>query len=165
MKKIIFILAIALGFFSCQKEEIAPNSTYADSDGDGIETSIDPETSKEEPSEFVLISFNDVFDSGLDSVLVYENDSFVGKVAVGCGNTFKASLNEKYCFKKMYRDRIVPLFGNIETNVDTYVTFLTTSSKPEYCVDYVKDGLGVILFPTNPDDRCENVHYTFNAWF
>jgi len=114
MKNLIILLAFCLTFFSCEKEKIQPV----------------------DEGEYVLVSFNDIFESGLDSIYVFENDVFVKKVPVGCGKTFKAKLSVKYSFKKEYKSGLVPLYG-YQTTTDTHLTFLTTSAKPQNCIDYV----------------------------
>jgi hypothetical protein len=140
MKNLIILFAICFSLFSCEKDKVKPET------------------------DFVLISFNDIFNSGLDSVYVFKNDVFVKKVPVGCGKTFKAELFEKYSFKKEHKDSLIPLYG-YQTITDTYLTFLTTSTKPKNCIDYVQEGLLVSTVIKESEYQCSNVHYTLNVWF
>jgi hypothetical protein len=164
MKNLMLILVVCLGLFSCQKEIIKPNEQVTEQVSDSVvfEEQVITDTLVE--NEFVTISFNDIFESGLDSVYIFKNDIFVETVAVGCGNVFFAELNEKYSFKKKHKDSLVNLYG-FSYNPPTYLTFLTTSTNPVYCSDYLQEGLYIATVVNNEDDKCENVHYTFNAWF
>jgi hypothetical protein len=147
MKNLIILFIFSLAIFSCQKEEIKPEV-------------INQEVVDESP----FVSFNDIFGSGLDSVYVFENDVFTKKVPVGCGNTFKAKLSVKYSFKKEYKNSLIPLYGH-QATTDTYLIFLTTNTKPKYCIDYVQEGLSMATVIIEQEYRCSGVHYTLNAWF
>jgi hypothetical protein len=138
MKNLIILFAICFSLFSCEKDKVQPET------------------------DFVLVSFNDVSNSGLDSVYVFKNDVFVKRVPVGCGKTFKAKLFEKYSFKKKYKNSLVPLYG-FQATTDTYLKFLTTSTNPQYCIDYTQEGLMPNIIVNDSGLQCSGVHYTLRA--
>lgn len=146
--------------FSCKKEIISldnsnKNFPLIDTNGEDFVE-----------NDFALVSFNDVFNSRLDSVYIFNEKNFIQKLKVGCDNNFKAELGIKYKFMKKDKNGVlIPLYG-YGTSVDTYFTFLTNNSKyPVYCVDYFQEGLMILAIVRDKNLKCKNSNFTLNTWF
>jgi hypothetical protein len=163
MKNLILIFTLSLTFISCQKEVIKPNTEISEN----IETI---NSDKLTSALAVNIAFNDVFNSGLDTIFVFKDNIQVGKVAVGC-NTISLRLGDTYCFKKLDDKNVLkPLYG-YETTVETYFTFNTKTGTQASNGDYTQSGL--LIFAVLEDSLnldggvnwCEGANFTLNAWF